>query len=198
MLKKGILSAILLVWLGQVLASPSAKLQAHLENLRTFQADFVQTITRTNGLTPAKTEGSIAIKKPDWVRWQVDRPEKQVYIADGKTLWQIDYFLEQVLKTPLKQTLSQAPILLLSQPSVALAKSFQVSEPESGVFILKPLTDSSVQLVKLTFDRDNHLAQMQLLSTMGQSTTIQFSHEVLNAAVSDDLFKVVIPKGFAS
>jgi outer membrane lipoprotein carrier protein len=71
-------------------ATPQAlltKVQGYYDATRDLHARFEQTIESGIGGRPRKASGEVWLKKPGRMRWDYQKPEKKLMVADGKTLW---------------------------------------------------------------------------------------------------------------
>ncbi len=178
-----------------VFASPVTQLTQALLPLKSFSANFTQSVVLQKGAEPQRSTGQVDILDHH-VRWQVNQPQKQLYITDGKTLWQIDFFLEQVTIRPLSQQVDSAPILLLSGDTGALSQDFEIQTPDANTFVLTPKKpDSEINQVTLSF-RHHRLVSLELHSALGQSTTLVFTQMQGHPHLSLQDFQVKIPAGF--
>jgi outer membrane lipoprotein carrier protein len=175
--------------------TPGDQLSNLLQNLQTFQADFSQKIQDKAGSTLSQSQGKMALKRPGLFRWETQRPNQQLIIADGKTIWIYDKDLEQITKQ--KQNASaNTPGLLLSDSVSHLIKRFYIKSTVTNndtVFELIPKSKEALfQSVQLVFDKTD-LKQMILFDNLGQMTKISFSHIKANQELSQDLFHFRAP-----
>ena len=73
----------------------SSELTNYLNNLKTFQASFTQSVFSPSNKEKQKSSGLIAVKSPDKFYLEYKKPYRLVYVADGKKLWSYDEDLEQ-------------------------------------------------------------------------------------------------------
>ena len=179
---------------GFVLATPSSalQLQQRLSHLKTFQADFMQTLTQA-GHTQTQS-GYVLIQKPGQFVWAVQKPHIQTYVSDGKALWQYDQQLNQVIVRQLATGLSQTPIALLTaaQP---LSRLYVVKTVGSNRFQLTAKQPGAVmQSVTLRFAQQQ-LVGMSLQNALHQTTRVKFQHVRYNQSVSPKTFHFKAPQG---
>ena len=82
-----------------------ARMQKFYEGTTTLRAKFIQTLSGPMGKRQAA--GQVVLKKPGKMRWDYEKPERKLFIADGTTLWVYEPEDEQAYKQPL--TSSQLP-----------------------------------------------------------------------------------------
>jgi len=190
-----IIGVLSLFFLNTALADPtaSANLTQTLENLKTFQADFTQLIQDKHGNTLQESSGRMALKRPGLFRWDTLKPNQQLIIADGKSIWIYDKDLQEVTKQKQNEN-SQSPGLLLSDSVEHLSKRFDVTSSDNSDFTLTPVKKDLFQSVALLFDSQGTLTNMTLKDNLGQITQIQFNHVSANKTLPPNLFKFTPPK----
>lgn len=195
--KKIILFISTLLFINLAFAqSSSSQLSDLLQNLQTFQANFSQVIQDKAGSTLSQSQGKMALKRPGLFRWDTQKPNQQLIIADGKTIWIYDKDLEQITKQ--KQNASaNTPGLLLSDSVSHLLTRFSIESTgteKNNIFKLIPKNKEALfQSVQLIFDQ-RILKQMILYDNLGQITQITFSYAKANQDLPQDLFRFHAPK----
>lgn len=179
-------------------AATLARLTQLLGNLQTMQANFSQVTVSANG-ERTRTSGQMAIVRPGKFRWAVQKPNKQLFVADGQYLWIYDQDLAQVTKQKLQANKSGNPAALLSSSLTNLQQQFYVTQlkpyNQMIAFQLKPKSGESMfKWVNLYF-KNNQLASMSMLNNLDQTSTFNFSHVKFNNAVDLSLFRFKAPKG---
>lgn len=195
-MKKILLSVIPSIFLffhSNTDASPATtQLTQLLIAIQTLQADFTQTIANQ------KSVGHIILQQPGKFRWEVKKPIAQLIITDNKRLWIYDPDLEQVTIRSLNTEIGETPAFLLSHPSSALEKNFQVKSIQNKGslqwFILTPKNKNSLfAFIKIGFLK-NQIREMDLQDHLGHNTVIEFYNIILNHPVSASLFTFKIPR----
>lgn len=82
-----------------------AQMQKVYEHTAAIKARFAQTLTGPTGKRQAS--GGVVLKKPGKMRWDYEKPEKKLFVADGTTLWVYEPEDEQAFKQSLSS--SQLP-----------------------------------------------------------------------------------------
>lgn len=171
-----------------------ADLQAQLARFHSLSASFTDTLTGQQGNTQTSA-GKVWIQKPNRFRWQVETPNKQLFVSDGKQLWNYEEDLQQVTVHPLDAQLSQTPLLLLSGKVANVNKLFTVVDLGSQRYQLTPKQQGGlIKQILLQFV-GNKLRQLRLINTMGQVSTIHFTHVEINTPLPATLFQFTPPKG---
>lgn len=179
-------------------AAGKQKVEGFLQGLQSLQAQFKQTLTDRSGLNVEEASGTLAIRRPDRFRWDYQKPNEQVIVADGSRIWLYDADLEQVTVRKLDDTLSATPAMLLSGQG-NLQDNFTVTQTdqEAGVFWVRmqpKRDDTDFKWVRLGFD-GNTLKFMQLADKLGQTTHLEFSRLERNPALDPSRFTFSVPPG---
>lgn len=177
-----------------VLAGP---LDPYFGDLKTFQAEFTQSqVQGTDRLQ--SSQGKIYIKSPDKFRLDYTEPYVQIYVADGKKVWQYDEDLEQVIVKPQGQILTNSPLIVLGNTK-NLEKNYRVESQGSWDgqkwFLLRPKSaDTNFEQVRLAF-KDKNLSTMELKDSFGQFSRLTFRNVKNNLPLTDSLFTFQAPEG---
>jgi outer membrane lipoprotein carrier protein len=175
----------------------SAELINLLNNVRTMQGEFIQTISNNKGKAISQTNGLMALQRPGKFRWDTKQPNKQLIVTNGTKVWIYDPDLDQVTIRFLTKEAGETPALLLSNTNSTLEKDFSVEvlniKSPLRWFLLKPKDRGSMfEAIKLGFD-NQQIKQMQLQDHLGHVTHIQFSHVVINKVLASSLFTFTPP-----
>lgn len=199
-MQKLLFSLLLMMACGTALAQQAAEeLVRLLAPVRSFQANFVQSVIDAKGNRLQDALGEIKVKRPNLFYWKTDPPLEQVIVSDGREIWIYDPDLEQVTVKPLQEDIQNTPALLLSGEVKDLEKSYRIeripAQGERKQFRLVPKgNDSLFELLVLLF-QDEHLVEMRLLDSLGQSTLISFANVRLNEEIPAATFEFQIPPG---
>lgn len=169
-----------------------------VNEVRTLQADFAQSLVDVDGIVIEESLGRLIIRKPGQFLWHYSEPYEQLLLADGNDLWSYDVDLEQVVIKPQDEVLVSTPALLLGGSANALA-DFTIIEAvthNSTFWIrLRPTQeDAGFTALELGFD-DEQLSRMMFYDSLGQTTLIALRDVVINAPVADTVFALDIPPG---
>lgn len=171
------------------------KLDALLKNIRSQQADFIQTTRDDQGKILQKSSGKMALQRPGFFRWETLRPNRQLVVANGKRLWIYDPDLEQVIVRPLEKGMGATPALLLSDANPILEHDFFIKvEKDNTQFLLTPKNNESMfQSIRLFF-LNQMIYEMQLQDHLGNTTRIQFRKIKTNVMIPHSFFYFSPPK----
>ena len=190
-----------ILWLGTNVWADDAARQQLIERLEaptTLSANFEQRTFSESQNSVTLSTGLMRIAKPMRFAWQVFEPFEQQVISDGETLWVFDPDLEQATYQPVGSSVQQSPAMILSQPRQVLTVQYQVLQASTDgvvVYRLFPLDTNSVfSELTLTF-KQNLIAEIRILDSLGQQTLINLTDVVANAPLDDALFSFNPPPG---
>lgn len=92
-------------------AETVAKIQQVYEKTASLKAKFAQVMSGPMGKRQAS--GTVLLKKPGMMRWDYEKPEKKLFVADGTTLWVYEPEDEQAYKQPLSSSQLPAQVSFL-------------------------------------------------------------------------------------
>lgn len=174
------------------------KLGARLEPLAVLQAQFVQTVSDDKNKVLQTSEGTLAVKRVNRLRWETTAPYAYLIVTDGKVLWRYDRDLEQATRQPFDGELANAPALILSGDMARIRAHYDVTWEQGSAgdwFKLQPKAAKPLfRELKLLFSAAG-LAELDLVDNLAQRTEIRFSKVVANAALPDALFTFSPPTG---
>lgn len=195
---KFILSLNLVIFAVAAFAEmPADTLEQLLQNTRTYQADFTQTVL-DNSQIVQQGAGQFLLQRPGKFRWDIKTPNKQLLIANGEKLWIYDPDLEQVTIQKVAKAAGNTPALLLAGESQSLSRDFTISTVNKnggqGFQLIPKSSNEHFKKVQLYF-KQAELQEMVLDDQLGHTTKIQFKHVRINQALNTNLFNFMPPKG---
>lgn len=172
--------------------TPAEELTQLLSTVQTIQADFTQAIYNKKTKQTEQSIGHMVLQRPGKFRWSVKKPIAQLIIANDTRLWIYDPDLEQVTIRFLGKEIENTPVLLLSNPSLAIEKNFNVQTIKNAAslqwFALFPKSqDSMLAFIRMGFSK-NQIRQIDLEDHLGHHTTIEFYNVLMNQPLSASLF----------
>ena len=169
--------------------SDFALVQGHLRAIETMTAGFAQTDRSGKTLT-----GTLTLKRPGKIRFQYGANVPILVVADGKSLWFIDYSVRQVSRWPI----GGSPLAVLLKPNADITKFAQIipsSDPRIVLALVRDPKRPQFGAITLAFARDAQSPgglQMQgwvALDAQNNRTTVRLSNQRFNAPVADSAFK---------
>ena len=166
-----------------------ALVQHHLESVSSMTAGFTQTDRNGHVLT-----GTMTLKRPGKIRFQYEKGVPQLVVADGNSLYFIDYQVRQVERWPI----GNSPLAVLLNPKRDIRKfARQVPTRDPQIVSVEVHDGAHPEYGRITmiFRREGGapgglmLAGWVALDSQNNRTTIQLSGQRFNAAVSDGVFR---------
>ncbi|MBL8397164.1 MAG: outer membrane lipoprotein chaperone LolA [Candidatus Accumulibacter sp.] len=194
-------SALLLSAIGWSLVTPAsadslAKLHRFLNDTKTLRAEFTQTVIARNGRQPQISSGVMTFSRPGKFRWQIEKPYPQLLVGDGQQVWIHDPELRQVTIRKAGKAIGGTPAALLAGDST-IEKNFILRDAgeERGLDWIEAIPkaqDTGFEKVRLGFVA-NDLKAMELLDSLGQTTSLLFAHIERNPRLAPTLFRFTPP-----
>lgn len=179
-------------------ASPASQVDQYLSGLKTWSADFEQSINDAQGKTTRRASGHLYLQKPGKFRWDYRAPGEQMVLADGTKLWFYDKDLAQANVRALDATLASTPAMLLSSGDAVSAEFDITTLPAAdGLewFQLRPKRNGGDFLAARVGFRKGELVQMLLADKLNQVTRLEFTHAIRNQPLAAELFTFSPPAG---
>ncbi|TMA19384.1 MAG: outer membrane lipoprotein carrier protein LolA [Deltaproteobacteria bacterium] len=194
-----------------LLAKPSAdpgralaqRVQAFYAHTKDFSARFAQHYTYLAIGRVEDSEGTVQVKKPGFVRWDYDKPDKRTIYVEGKTLWiwRPDDKEVQVKRDFGGDQLSSAFTFLWGKGD--LLKEFkpkslpaQKDLPKGDVLELKPIKPvPGVEKLLFVVGKDGQVLASVVTNAQGDVNQIVFSSAKVDQGLPDSLFHFEPPKG---
>lgn len=198
MIRKTLISIILLSLAAPVWASAQARLEAFVASTKGLKANFTQTVYDRAGRKTQEASGDLYFSRPGKFRWVYQKPYAQLIVGDGKRVWIHDEDLDQITVRQLDQALGDSPAALLAGDN-NIDKLFNLKDggAKDGVAWLEATPKSkegSFEMVRMGF-RGNDLQAMELKDNFGQTTLLRFTNLQRNPALGASLFRFIPPKG---
>ncbi|HBB52522.1 MAG TPA: outer membrane lipoprotein carrier protein LolA [Legionellales bacterium] len=167
-----------------------------LEAIKTLDAQFNQTVTM-NGRRVSESNGHFSLKKPGQLNWTIQKPQQQIMIADGQTVWVYEPKIQQATRRPQKAGVGgTAGLFVSSQPNLWVAR-YRVTSQSNGQTTIFQLVSknqkNSLAKVKLFFEA-NRLEKIEFWDQLGQYSQISLSRVKVNQTLSSRLFYFSPPK----
>ncbi len=166
-----------------------AQVQQHLQGVSSMVAGFAQTDRNGRTLT-----GTMTLKRPGKIRFQYQKGVPQLIVADGRSLYFIDYQVRQVDRWPI----GNSPLAVLLNPKRDLGKFAKVMPTGSDRVVSIEVHDPAhpeYGRITMIFQK-NPAAPAGLmlqgwvaLDSQNNRTTIRLSDQRFNTQVSDGTFR---------
>ena len=170
-----------------------AKVQAHLAAVQSMTATFSQ--TDRNGKT---LNGTLSLKRPGKIRFQYEKGVPILVVADGNSLWFLDYSVKQKQRWPI----GGSPLGVLLDPSKDIsrfAKMIPTADPSILSVEVNDPKHPEYGRINMIFEKDASapaglmLRGWVALDAQNNRTTIRLSAQRFNVPISDGTFRFVDP-----
>jgi outer membrane lipoprotein carrier protein len=168
----------------------------------TLTADFVQ-VNKTAAMGTTKTSsGTIQAKRPDKMRWETLKPEKNLLVSNGVKFWFYTPPFEegergQLIERKSSQVQSKLANALLSG-SFSDLSDMKMKQSGPSEFTLSPKKGTAGTIVKaiLSVDAEKSLIQqVKLIHGNGNESEITLQNIELGTTMKDSLFEFEAPTG---
>ncbi|WP_414714317.1 LolA family protein [Sphingobium sp.] len=171
-----------------------AAVQQHIRAITTLTADFSQ--TDRSGQVQG---GKLLWKQPGNIRFQYDQPNPLLIVADGKSLYMIDYEVRQVQRWPIRNS----PLGALLDPTRDLTrygKIIQTGDPRIISIEVRDAAHPEYGVINMVFQRDAEgAAGLKLYGwvardAQGNRTSIRLANVRYGAPIADSAFRWKDPR----
>ncbi len=168
-----------------------------LHELKSFKADFEQTLYDERGGVLEVSRGIVHLQRPGRFRWEYQTPYVQLIVADGQSIWIHDQDLDQVTIKDFDLSTQNTPALLLSSERPArdfftLQALPDSADGEQQLKLLPKSSDAAFSSIQLLF-KNNDLSRLHVEDKLGQTSVIAFHHPQRNPSLASTLFEFVPP-----
>ncbi len=175
-------------------ADDLALVQQHLQSVTSMTAGFAQTDRNGRTLT-----GTMTLKRPGKIRFQYEKGVPQLIVADGSSLYFVDYQVRQVERWPI----GNSPLAVLLNPKrdiKAFAKLMPTQDPR--VISVEVRDPKHPEYGRITMVFEKHagspgglmLQGWVALDSQSNRTMIRLSNQRFNLAVADGTFRWSDPR----
>ncbi|MET0241035.1 MAG: outer membrane lipoprotein carrier protein LolA [Sphingobium sp.] len=176
-------------------ADDLALVQRHIRAITTLSADFAQTDRAGQVQT-----GKLLWKQPGHIRFQYEPSNPLLIVADGKSLWMVDYEVRQVQRWPIRNS----PLGALLDPTRDLTrygKVVQTGDPRILSVEVRDPAHPEYGVINMVFQRDSDgPASLRLYGwvardAQGNRTSIRLSAARYGVPIADSAFRWKDPRG---
>ena len=170
-------------------ANDLALVQDHLRSVSSMTASFTQ--TDRNGRT---LSGTLSLKRPGKIRFQYQKGVPILVVADGGSLWFLDYQVGQKQRWPI----GGSPLGVLLDPSKDISRFAKVvPTPDPAILSVEANDPKHPEYGRITlvFERSASapaglmLRGWVALDSQNNRTTIRLSGQKFNVPLSDGTFR---------
>ncbi|GAB6069799.1 outer membrane lipoprotein chaperone LolA [Thiomicrorhabdus hydrogeniphila] len=172
-------------------------LQDYVNQLQTFNADFVQTQPDEELFETNQSTGHFELNRPGKLTWEYFQPEQQKIVVDGRNLWVYDQDLDQVTVRPINDIKAEIPLswLLYRDP---IQDKFTIIESgdKSGLqwFNLTPKAPTYFQSMDVGM-KDGEMIEVKMYQSPTNVTNVKFKNIQSNQVIPYKNFEFKMPEG---
>lgn len=180
----------------------AAALQRKYDTIKGFSASFTQTY-QGGVLGSKKVEsGTVFIKKPGKMRWDYAKPQKKLFVSDGRTMHM--YFPEdrQVMSNPVPEQDQATSAVLFLMGKGDISRDFNVKYGRGGsddtyVLRLDPrMRQADYDWLEVVVDRETlQIRGLTAADAQGGRSSFAFSDFKENPGLPDKMFQFSVPRG---
>lgn len=185
--------------LGEILG----KTEANYQNIHAFTAIFHQKTTSAAAVTlsSAEAQGRLFYAKPRMMRWEYDKPEEQIFVANNQFAWlyarpenQITMFDgDKLFASPMARTFFDGALGLKSHFEVTL-DSIQSTENFAVLQLVPRKEDPNVKLAYLWIDLGNYqICRIRTHDVLGNTNEIAIDSFTVHSNLDPALFRLDVP-----
>src|SRR6516165_5435327 len=128
------------------LQTPTQRFEARYRSARTLRVEFLERYSENGKLVRAEA-GTAYFRKPGKMRWEYEKPEKSLFLVDGRTAWLYTPADHTVTKVPARQSEDwRTPFVLLAGE---MKLSRVCSKVENTSMLIPEKTGSAILECKL-------------------------------------------------
>ncbi|XPV77906.1 MAG: outer membrane lipoprotein chaperone LolA [Desulfovibrio sp.] len=177
------------------------RIQARYESIKTFSADFTQSLTSAQTGEASKRSGKILFKQPGLIRWDTAKPEKELLIVGPDSVW--NYFAEEELavKYGKDQIFDSKNMVKFISGQANLAADFYIEEQgvEDGLLKIKLIPQEPEANMVLAFiwvnEATGQLFKYLIVDFYGNGNEVALSSVKENIIIDDKEFTFTPPEG---
>ncbi|NDV28820.1 outer membrane lipoprotein chaperone LolA [Desulfovibrio sp. JC010] len=179
----------------------TTEIQKTYDSIKTFSADFTQTLTNAASKEQDIRSGKIVFKQPSLLRWESVKPEPELLIVGESIVW--DYFPEDelALKYRTKQLFNSKTMIKFISGQAKLEEDFVVENQgdDNGLIKLKLLPlepETGMVLAFAWIDPDKKMmSKVLVVDFYGNGNEVAMSNIEIDPDVDDSVFEFTPPEG---
>lgn len=176
------------------------ELENKIKNVNCIKAYFYQTIFKKGIKDSVSAQGEAWFKRPNFMRWEYKEPEKQLIIANGKTvfLWEVRPNQVMVFK---RERFVPGELGKVFFPSVSILETnfnMKIVEETKDMVRIKCVPKENMGALKefefTVTDHSRFLKEIEFEDVLGTKTKIEFKDVVINPGLDEGIFQFKVPK----
>ena len=191
-----------LFWLSPAMAADLASvIQERYETLKSFSADFEQTLTHKESGSVERRQGSLLFQKPLLIRWNTAKPHEETLVVTAKEIW--DYLPDEEVayRYPPSLVRDSRSIIQVITGQAALTKDFEVKPEgeEQGLAKLrlypKEPAPQMVEALIWVEPGSGYIRRASIVDFYGNTNEVRFTSFKPDARLKSSDFSFTPPKG---
>jgi len=185
-------------------------IQKKYNDMKTFEADFVQELTNVSSGSVDVRKGKICFSQPSLVRWQTTEPENEILVLGQDIAW--DYFADEnlVFKYRVGALLDSKTILRFLSGRANIKEDFYIKTEWEGADSVRKKWGKGYEILQLTPKEPEPgmvqayigvepgsglLRQVMIIDFYGNGNEIRLSNVRQGVKLDAALFNFTPPKG---
>lgn len=186
---------------GQTAEEIAEKTEVRLRSFQSLQANFEQFYYSSTISTPLQERGKVYLKKPGWMKWEYQDPEKKIFLLKDK-LYQAYYPEDnQLVQNIFTNENDETEILSLLSGHKPILEHYSVElspfpTENTNVYQLKltPLEEEADTFILLEINTKTWLIQKAIFfDWAGNKQEFHFSQMKTNVRLPKDTFELKVP-----
>ncbi|WP_019613473.1 outer membrane lipoprotein chaperone LolA [Psychromonas ossibalaenae] len=196
-MKKIISLLFILLTLPQTVsaASDAQLLKEKLAKFSVINAEFSQKIISPEGKLLNESKGQLTISRPGKFHWQVQTPEEELIVSDGKTMWYYTPFVEQVSIINLSDAIEGTPFVLLSGANKQQWADYSVKKDKNNFTVKDNKQQEQETTFVFEFNASDNVSKFVVIDAQEQRSEFELTHQPLSKKLETDYFTFTIPDG---
>jgi chaperone LolA len=129
------------------------------------------------------------------MRWEVSLPDESLFVADGKVIYNVDHFVEQVTLIDQSAIVDNNPLMLLISNSPEAWDDVEITQNENEFAVRSTDSNANITDLLLSFP-GGILSELTSIDRQEQSNVIVFSNIKQNTMVDASMFAPVYPSTY--
>ncbi|MFQ5901088.1 MAG: outer membrane lipoprotein chaperone LolA [Thermodesulfobacteriota bacterium] len=185
-----------------------------IERIKELQKDIEAITARVSQKKSSKltekdieTEGTITLKKPNLLYWEVEIPERVIIVVDGKRLWVYHPALKEVKRELLSRNVAARYTMDFFSSSMEMSiekleKRFEVAvyhPSDNYVFELRPKSKIAAKYLTVIYiwyrEKDGVPVRFEVVGKKNNRTVTDLNKVSINPDIEKELFHFKVPEG---
>lgn len=177
---------------AQALTKEAQHLKDKLAVFQQIDARFVQRVSSVEGKLLNESQGEVTILRPGKFHWDIQSPEEELIVSDGRTIWYYSPFIEQVTLINFADAVNNTPFALIAGASEAQWQHYQVTQ-QGAQFTVRNPTQAQQSTFVFDFDNNDNISKFVVIEAQGQRSEFVLTHKAQQKVVLDSFFDFQIP-----